>query len=67
MEAPPRVDMDPTILLTEAHDGANGGMSDLDSELDAVFAATGSAGIPIDGPPKDDDEAEDLVATLVEE
>lgn len=66
VKAPPQVDLDATILLTETHDGLNGAPGDLDSELDAVFAATGSNGLPIDGPPKDDDE-EDLVATLLED
>ena len=65
VEAPPPVEMDATILLTEAHDAGNGGLNDLDAELDAVFAATGRTGIPDLGPPKD--EEQDLVATLLED
>ena len=59
--------MESTILLTDAQDTASGKLSDLDSELDVVFAATGSMGTPTDGPPKEDDEEEDLVATLLED
>ena len=65
--APPPVEMDATILLTEAHEAGNGGMNDLDAELDAVFAATGRTGVPGLGPLKDGDDEQDLVATLLED
>lgn len=65
VEGPLPIEMDATILLTEAHDAGNGGLNDLDAELDAVFAATGRTGIPDLGPPKD--EEQDLVATLLED
>jgi type II secretory pathway predicted ATPase ExeA len=65
--APPAVDMESTILLTEAHGIAGDSPGDLDSELDAAFAATRSRGGPTEGPPKDADREEDLVATLLED